>query len=306
MGGENIVLAVADGHGSNRHFRSQWGAQIAVRCAVETFGQVLTRLEGDDSFDFSQTKRILEIDLPKHLLRNWRDDVKLFHEKNSLAKEEFAYINKQYTPTTLSDLEKHINTIYGATLLAVFVMRNLIVFTQIGDGDILCIMETGEILQPIPEDSRIVLNETDSLSDPKAEGLMKLYFLPLTEWNPAPKMILVSSDGLRNSYDNSKKFRTFASGINAEFETGILKEQILHVETHLQQWLQEISHEGSGDDVTLGILFRPDAYQHKQDNNDEKKALTENDMKCAYRIVPEQQKQVDKQPKTGSENDKSY
>src|SRR5215213_10293435 len=62
-----LILAVADGHGSSKSFRSEWGARLAVETAAEVIGDFLQ----GQSESLSATKRAAEEWLPAALVRRW-------------------------------------------------------------------------------------------------------------------------------------------------------------------------------------------------------------------------------------------
>src|SRR5436190_8548602 len=68
-----IALAVADGHGDDRHDLSHFGSTLAVRAAVEELGALHTcyALEGK----WTQLKASFKADFPRRLGRRWREAV---------------------------------------------------------------------------------------------------------------------------------------------------------------------------------------------------------------------------------------
>jgi hypothetical protein len=71
--GPPLILAIADGHGSAQYFRSNQGAQLAVRTAtveLQQFRDGQLKLS-----NLSAVKRTAEERLPQHLIRAWREAV---------------------------------------------------------------------------------------------------------------------------------------------------------------------------------------------------------------------------------------
>src|SRR5438105_845006 len=67
--GSRLIVAVADGHGSARSFRSQTGAEMAVHTAISTFDKML---QGDaNSWGLSTVKRLAEERIPQDLVQAW-------------------------------------------------------------------------------------------------------------------------------------------------------------------------------------------------------------------------------------------
>jgi hypothetical protein len=66
-GGLPLIVALADGHGSAKSFRSQHGARSAVTVALKVYGSLF------ESDSLSQIKRWAEEQLPLELVRHWRE-----------------------------------------------------------------------------------------------------------------------------------------------------------------------------------------------------------------------------------------
>jgi len=72
-----------------------------------------------------------------------------------------------------------------------------------------------------------------------------------------PALIMAATDGYANSFVNDDAFRKVGSDILA-----IMREDSVRaVEENLLEWLDEASASGSGDDISLGILYRVDAVR---------------------------------------------
>jgi hypothetical protein len=147
--------------------------------------------------------------------------------------------------------DQHKYRYFGATLLVTLILPRCIVYWQLGDGDIVTVWEDNSISRPIAADSRLLGNVTTSLCGTKAWLDFRCYFQPITDTEP-PRFILLSSDGYSNAYSS-----------NADFEQTVLdiagfmqSEGQAWVKTQLPDWLEEASSKGSGDDISVGIMFR--------------------------------------------------
>jgi hypothetical protein len=69
-----------------------------------------------------------------------------------------------------------------------------------------------------------------------------------------PALILLATDGYANSFVNEEAFLQVATDI---WEI-IRDEGLATVTENLEGWLERASQEGSGDDITLGLLCRLD------------------------------------------------
>ncbi len=151
---------------------------------------------------------------------------------------------------------------YGATLLTALVTDDFILYLQMGDGDILVVSETGDVSRAIAKDSDLIANETYSLCMTNAPRFFRFGFQPLS--NALPALIMLSSDGYSNSFRTEEDFFKAAKDIleiaRTEGEGAILQD--------LGTWLKDTSEQGSGDDITLGAIFREDVLR-LQDGEDE-------------------------------------
>jgi hypothetical protein len=147
---------------------------------------------------------------------------------------------------------------YGATLLVVLVVEPFILYLQLGDGDILTVSEAGEVGKaPLPADERLFANETTSLCTRDSWRDFRAHFQVISGSPPA--LILVSSDG----YDNSFRDEAGFLQVGADILEMIRAEGLETVAESMETWLTEASQQGSGDDITLGILCRMDALEQK-------------------------------------------
>jgi hypothetical protein len=241
-----LILAVADGHGSSKSFRSDRGAQLAVTTAQT----VCRHVPGNppELTNLSAVKRWAEDHLPQEIVRCWREAVDEDIAAHPLAADEgdLPGIAAEH-----ENLRPYLA--YGATLLVVVVTAAFILYWQLGDGDILTVADNGEVSKPLPGDERLFANETTSLCAEQAWRDVRTAFQVLVGAPPA--LILVASDGYANSYCDEAGFLQVGRDLLAIIRT----EGLEYVDANLETWLDEVSRQGSGDDVTLGILYRRDA-----------------------------------------------
>jgi hypothetical protein len=239
-----LILAVADGHGSSKSFRSDRGAQLAVVTAqtvcrhVPGNPQELTQL--------SAVKRWAEDRLSHEMVRCWREAV-----NEDIAAHLFT-ADETDLGGSADQANLHPYLAYGATLLVVVVTAAFILYWQLGDGDILTVADDGKVSRPLPRDERLFANETTSLCAEQAWRDVRTAFQVLAGTPPA--LILAASDGYANSYGDEAGFLQ----VGRDLLTLIRENGLEYVDANLATWLDEVSRQGSGDDVTLGILCRRD------------------------------------------------
>jgi serine/threonine protein phosphatase PrpC len=246
--GPPFILAVSDGHGSAKSFRSHEGARFAVKTAIEVMQAFL---EGEHDFsNVAALKRTVDEHLPKRLVHEWRTAVETHLAENPFeADEKWAQLVETEGATAQKAVEANPLLAYGATLLTVLVTESFILYLQLGDGDILCVDANGETTRPLPTDEKLIANETTSLCSPNAWEEVRVRLV--TSENP-PALILATTDGYANSFTSEREFLRLGS----DYLQMIRYDGISQVEQELGAILKEASEIGSGDDITLGIIKR--------------------------------------------------
>ncbi len=249
-----LVLAVSDGHGSAKCFRSDVGARLAVETTTKVIQEFLESLP--EPPNLSTIKRWAEENLRREIVRRWRDAVADDLSAKPFTSAELEQADAKVGGSKRRQVVPDPILAYGATLLTVVVAEPFILYLQLGDGDILTISEMGEVGRPpLPADERLFANETTSLCSRDAWRDFRSHFQVLS--GPPPALILVSTDGYANSFRNEADFLI----VGADILEMIRSDGLDAVDERLQTWLTEASQEGSGDDITLGILCRVDALK---------------------------------------------
>jgi hypothetical protein len=240
-------MAVADGHGSAKSFRSEIGSERAVHAAVQVVLEFLSSRGGTDTL--SSIKRTAEEQLPGKLVKLWKQEVNAHLHDNQFTPEELSRLASKAGPGSRKAVEDNNLLAYGTTILVVGVSRSFVLILQLGDGVILFVDPEGEPSEPLPADPRLFGDETTSLYLPNAENDFRTFCGPLE--NP-PELILISTDGYPKSCLDIKGFKQ----VGTDLLDTIRMEGLEAVRTSLKSWLEEVTREGSGDDITLGVLCR--------------------------------------------------
>ena len=246
--GVSVAVAISDGHGSAKSFRSARGSQIAVATAT---GEVQDVLDAHSALGLSAIKREVEERLPQRLVRNWATAVNAELEQEPLSEPELGRLEEKEGASARRSVEKNPLLAYGATVVTVVVAPPFIVFAQLGDGDILAVSDGGQVSRPLASDDRLFANETTSLCMVDAWRDFRIVFHVLDE-RTAPALLLLSTDGYANSFRDDGSFLKVGSDILEMIRSDGLDK----VEQNLTNWLTEASRVGSGDDITLGIVCR--------------------------------------------------
>jgi serine/threonine protein phosphatase PrpC len=244
-----LALAVSDGHGSTRSFRSDRGSAFAAECALRVLGDWVRRL--GPIAPLSRVRRQAKTRWPRALIAAWKSAVRADLAAHPFSPLDFAAFPEP-APVIKpgEDLPGSAYLVYGATLVAVVVTRRYIVYSQLGDGDILTVRADGEVLRPLPRRHEFMSNQTVSLCTRQAAELFQVKVEPWRAEGPA--LITVSSDGYANCFGNDEGFFK----VGADLLTYLRSEGPAFVGENLEQWLRESSRDGSGDDITVGLAVR--------------------------------------------------
>ena len=246
--GPPLILTVSDGHGSARNFRSDVGSDLAVR---QTAWLIQDLLDGQPNpANLSAIKRTAEERLPQEIVRQWQEAVASYHRKTPFTPAELRALEDEKGLDARRKVEATPRLAYGATILCILATTDFILYLQLGDGDILTVSEAGKVQRPLPRDARLFANETTSLCTEDAWRDVRFRFQAL--FGAPPALIMLATDGYANSFVNDTAFFKVGSDLLA-----ILREEgAKAIEANLPTWLSEASEAGSGDDITLGLLYR--------------------------------------------------
>lgn len=162
------IIAVSDGHGSSKHFRSDVGSKLAAQGSIEEVRKVI---ENDfDLVNFKENPRKIIENLIENVYKRWKNDISNHMTENPFTEEEIPEDLDEATK------EKFFGTLYpyyyisayGATLMVGVMAEDYYFAFHIGDGKAVFLYEDGKIEQSIPWDEACYINVTTSLSDTNA------------------------------------------------------------------------------------------------------------------------------------------
>ncbi len=246
------LLTVADGHGSALHMRSAIGSRLAVQVARTLLADLAAHAYQTNEL-VALHRAILE-QLPARLLRAWRRAVDQDLAATPLTERELANLPAY----RLAWLLEQPRLAYGSTLLAALATRDFVLYLQLGDGDIVTVDDAGVARHlPLPIDPNLNGNITSSLCMPNAEQFVRLHFQRSDE--ALPTLILLASDGYSNSFVSEADFLQAAQDIYTfitDAEQAQPGQALRMLRQQLPTWLRMTSDDGSGDDITVGLLYR--------------------------------------------------
>ena len=247
-----VIMAIADGHGSEKCPYSDEGAYRAVHAFCDIMQEVLDGLDGD----MTSLKPLIDDNrlLAKKISALWRKRVLRKHNDEHREKIDLEVLEEVKRRTSIrAALHKANQTkidymLYGTTLLGVAIFGEFALVYQIGDGDIQLITEEG--VKPLVDADKFLGVETYSLAHDMSWNYAKTTIVSLDDLKK-PFLIMMSTDGLSNSYINDIEF---AKCCKDYFD--IIKEEGFEtVRKELKDWLRDTSDHGCGDDITVGLAY---------------------------------------------------
>jgi hypothetical protein len=236
------ATAVADGHGSNRCFRSETGARIAVEIGLMLVSDLMSRAGASGGAPGLEQ-------LARSLAETWTEAVASDLEREPFSEQELRHLEELEGPDARLEVMEGPSLAYGTTLLLAGADDRGVVLLQIGDGDILTVSESGVVTRPLPADPRSIGNATASLANATAPQDARIRSLPAAEAE-VPSLVLAATDGYANSFAEDAGFLK----VGSDLLTMIRADGLRTVGDQLEGWLGEVSELGSGDDVSLGLL----------------------------------------------------
>jgi len=218
----SIALAVADGHGHQRHDLSQFGSSLAVHAAIDEIA------EFNASLSSGEVEPSFWSDFPRMSTRRWR---RYIRENTEFSADETDY------------------TRFGTTLLAALVTQDLIYLARIGDGNAVVVHRSNKTEKVFGKQQIEDGNITNSLSSDDASLLWEKKVIHREDC----LFIALFTDGLTDSFENVDEEELIIF-VNSLYER-ILEYGPEKISQLLPSWLCEYSDRGSGDDISLAFTI---------------------------------------------------
>jgi hypothetical protein len=238
-----VAVAIADGHGHIRHFRSADGAALAVEVACRVAGEAAAGLAEDTGE--KEAERAGQ-ELARAVVAEWRSAVAdQLGVRPYTVEEQFILDRSADTPVIP----------YGSTLLVAVIAAQWLVCAQIGDGDMLAVRPDGSSFAPVAGDDRLDGRRTTSLCQPDAlasfrTGAHDLRQVPLAA-------LLLATDG----YGNAQADEPWQPSVGRDLAELAACRDRHWFGQEVPGWAERCaSAEGSGDDATIALLL-PSAGQ---------------------------------------------
>ncbi|HEY9405394.1 MAG TPA: protein phosphatase 2C domain-containing protein [Pyrinomonadaceae bacterium] len=250
-----VIVSISDGHGSNKCFRSDRGSRFAVRVGADLLDELINGRHA--ALPPTEIEGRVRASLPAEFIKRWRAAVEADLKREPFREAEFTRMIERDGERARRLVEANPYLAYGATSLSFLLTPAYALYLQLGDGEMITVSEQGEIAQPLPEDARLLANETTSLCLEKAADDFRFAVHPHTAGD-LPALILLTTDGYYNSFSNIAGFHQVGSDLLQMLRD---EDGFSTVNRSVKGWLEEATTAGSGDDCTLAIVCRMDALK---------------------------------------------
>jgi serine/threonine protein phosphatase PrpC len=232
-----VVVAIADGHGHIRHFRSAEGAGLAVEVACRVASQAAAGLAPDDT---NRAERAGQ-ELARAVVADWRSAVAGHLELRPYTVEEQFILDRSADTPVVP---------YGSTLLVAVIAAQWLVCAQIGDGDMLAVRPDGSSFAPVAGDDRLDGRRTTSLCQPDALASFRTRAHDLRQVPLAA--LLLATDG----YGNAQADEPWQPSVGRDLAELAACRGRHWFGQEVPGWAERCaSAEGSGDDATIALLL---------------------------------------------------
>lgn len=244
--GNFAVAAVADGHGDISHLRSADGANFAVRALLDHVIGNRFRLLNIDSTQRTEVLR----ELFAGALDIWRQRVVADHRARPVQAAEFVARGLSGDAATVAAIEANTREplpLYGTTLLAVAVWHSGGVAMRLGDGNVVVLPAVG-VTPAHAVFADEIGDATQSMCDDDALQAAEYANLEVDSLSA----VTISTDGYSKSFRRFDDFIANMVWVRDQLQSQAQDRQ----QKWLEDWLVEVSRDGSEDDVSFGILSR--------------------------------------------------
>lgn len=217
-----VAVAVADGHGASKH--ADVGARLAVHVALTALVRFAEDI-GERASNLVEVQKCAEHPLRVQIVREWTAQIRA-----KAGDDEAPLLD------------------YGSTLLVALATPDFLLVGQLGDGDVLLVAEDGTIEVPLPADPAAFADETPSLCLPEAWYSLRVRALPAPSQET---LLLLSTDGYSKSYATDAAFRQ----VGPDYLNLVRKDGVSGLP--LRSFLEQVSTQGSGDDIAIALLHWP-------------------------------------------------
>lgn len=248
------AVIISDGHGGEKYFRSATGSRIACEVGKEIVSSFMESVRKNNLFDVFTKKSAKREEmfsrLERSIIQRWNEEI----EADSA---DFPFeADARFAVLSDSDKESVIRThskAYGATFIAAVVTAHYFFVLKLGDGNVCVLKEnTPQLFFGLADelkDDRLQFNLTTSLCGGDADKEFKHCFVGADE--AQIDGLILTTDGIINSYTSEQAYLDFVGNIFGAYK----EESVASAHAELAEFLPRLSEKGSGDDLSVGIVF---------------------------------------------------
>lgn len=250
------VVIISDGHGGEKYFRSATGSEIACEVGKDVISTFMKKIRSEsglynDLVGNATKREKMLLQLERSIIQRWNDEIEADLSAAPFEDDErFFALND----TDKESVTKTPAKAYGATFIAAVVAEKYFFVLKLGDGNV-CILKDNAPqmffgLSDELKDNQLQFNLTTSLCSSDADKEFKHCFVNTDKDYPVDGWIL-TTDGIINSYTSEQAYLDFMANIFS----GYKEETLESAHAELAEFLPRLSEKGSGDDLTVGIIF---------------------------------------------------
>lgn len=124
------IAVVCDGHGADKHFRSEIGSKFAAEVSRDMLIQFLALNNDWNTFNKDTNKKLDRLKLS--VLASWHERIEKYTAENPFTADELKKASASFATRKQYDVSQP----YGTTILAALVARDYYLVMMIGDGAI--------------------------------------------------------------------------------------------------------------------------------------------------------------------------
>lgn len=264
------VVIVCDGHGGDRYFRSDIGAELLCNITKESmlsfastiqkrnkklknplfkgrpFTQVSTVQESQDSLPRQSAEDVAVNQLLSSIVTQWRERIDSHASETPLSEWELSNVDSKY----LLDFEqrRNIEKNYGSTLIAYLQTKDFWLAIHIGDGKCIMFDSNDDCFEPVLWDEKCFLNRTTSICDSAPIEEFRFSYRGDGDF---PAAVFLGSDGIDDSYGDGERLHGFYLNVLRM----LVSEGDESVHKSLEESLPIISKRGSRDDMSVAFVY---------------------------------------------------
>lgn len=227
---DHCISIVCDGHGSDKHFRSDVGSRLATEVTFGLLSQWAQTYPTWESFNVDVPEKLERLKLA--IMTGWQRATEAYTAENPFTEAELAIKSSSFQNRKTFD----IGTPYGTTLLAALMCQDYYLVIMLGDGAIMKI-KPGEGDNPAATAKGVMVDfpgkkiyddsphsATDSMCSPESYNSIFFSYGQIDEEEDYGLLFALGSDGISEAFTRDES---------------LVKEFMLHFGNYLQVGMEQ-------------------------------------------------------------------